>query len=57
MDLRGIWWDGMDWIDMAQFRDWWRALVNMLMNFGFHKMLGSSCVSAQLVASQEGRTQ
>ena len=39
MDLRGIWWDGMDWIDLAQYRDWRRALVNMLMNFGFHKML------------------
>jgi hypothetical protein len=33
-------WDGMDWIDLAQNRDQWRALVNR--NFGFHKMLGSS---------------
>jgi hypothetical protein len=28
MDLREIGWDGMDWIDMAQDRDQWRALVN-----------------------------
>jgi hypothetical protein len=25
-------WEGMDWIAMAQARDWWRALVNAIMN-------------------------
>jgi hypothetical protein len=25
-------WDGMDWIDLAQDRDQWRALVHMVMN-------------------------
>jgi hypothetical protein len=34
MDLRGIGWDGMDWIDLAQDRDQWRALVNTVMNLG-----------------------
>jgi hypothetical protein len=33
MDLRETGWDGMDWIDLAQDRDQWRALVNMVMNF------------------------
>jgi hypothetical protein len=33
MDLRGIGCDGMDWIDLAQDRDQWRALVNTVMNF------------------------
>jgi hypothetical protein len=25
-------WGGMDWIDLAQDRDQWRALVNTIMN-------------------------
>jgi hypothetical protein len=32
IDLRERGWDGMDWIDLAQYRDQWRALVNILMN-------------------------
>jgi hypothetical protein len=35
MDLREIVWDGMDWIDVAQDRDQWRALVNTVMIFRF----------------------
>jgi hypothetical protein len=32
MDLREIRWEGVDWIHLAQDRDWWWALVNMVMN-------------------------
>jgi hypothetical protein len=32
MVLREIGLDGMDWIDLAQDRDQWRALVNTIMN-------------------------
>jgi hypothetical protein len=32
MDLREIECDGMAWIDLAQDRDHWSALVNMVMN-------------------------
>jgi hypothetical protein len=32
MDLREIEWDGTDWIDLAQDRDQWIALVNAVMN-------------------------
>jgi hypothetical protein len=28
MDRRGIGWGGIDWIDLAQDRDQWKALVN-----------------------------
>jgi hypothetical protein len=30
--LRVIGWDGVEWIDVAQDRDQWRALVNTVMN-------------------------
>jgi hypothetical protein len=33
MDLRETGWDGVDWIELAQDRDQWRALVNMVMKF------------------------
>jgi hypothetical protein len=32
MDLVDIGWSGMDWIDLAQTREQWRALVNTAMN-------------------------
>jgi hypothetical protein len=32
MDPREIGWSGMDWLDLAQDRDQWRALVNAVMN-------------------------
>jgi hypothetical protein len=32
MDLREMGWDGMDYIDLVQDRDQWRALVNTVMN-------------------------
>jgi hypothetical protein len=31
-EVREIGWDGMDWIDLAQDRDEWRALVNAVTN-------------------------
>jgi hypothetical protein len=32
MEVREVGWDGMDWIDVAQDRDQWRAHVNTVMN-------------------------
>jgi hypothetical protein len=34
MDLRETRWGGTDWIDLAQDRDQWRALLNTVMNLG-----------------------
>jgi hypothetical protein len=32
MDLREIGWGAVDWIDLVQDRDQWRALLNTVMN-------------------------
>jgi hypothetical protein len=39
VDLREVVRDDMNWIDLAEDRDHWRADVNTVMNLGFHKML------------------
>jgi hypothetical protein len=36
MDLREIGLGGVDWIRLAQDRDWWRAVVNAVMNLRVH---------------------
>jgi hypothetical protein len=33
VDLKEIVWEGVDLIYPSQDRDWWRALVNVVMNF------------------------
>jgi hypothetical protein len=33
MDIQEVKWEGMDWIDVAQDRDRWRALVNAVVIF------------------------
>jgi hypothetical protein len=32
IDLSEIGWDGVDWVNLTQDRDHWRALVNTVMN-------------------------
>jgi hypothetical protein len=48
LDLRVIGWGGMDWIDLAQNRDQWKALVNTVMNLRVPYKVGkflSSCAT------------
>jgi hypothetical protein len=37
MDVEELEVDCGDWMERAQDRNRWRALVSMVMNFGFHK--------------------
>jgi hypothetical protein len=49
--LRKIGWGGMDWIDMAEDKDQWRALMNTLMNLWVPLNVGkflSSCTTGGL---------
>jgi hypothetical protein len=32
IDLRETGWSSMDWIRLAQYRDWWMALVSTVIN-------------------------
>jgi hypothetical protein len=48
MDLRELGWGGIDWIDLAQDRDQWRALVNTVINLRVLQNAGkflSSCIT------------
>jgi hypothetical protein len=40
MNLRQIGWGGVDWTDLAQDRDQWRALVNTIMTLRISQNMG-----------------
>ena len=42
MDLQEVGWGGVYWIDLAEDRNRWRAVLNAVMTFGFNKMQGVS---------------
>jgi hypothetical protein len=44
----------MDWVKLAQDREQWRDVVDMLLNIQLHKMLTNSRQHERLLASQEG---
>jgi hypothetical protein len=52
MDFRERGGGGMDWIDLAQDRDWCRALVSTVINFWVPQNVGNIRVAKRLVASQ-----
>jgi hypothetical protein len=56
IDLREIDWDGMDWIDLAQDREQWRALMNTVVDLRFPYNAGNF-LSSCTIGSFSRRTQ
>jgi len=54
MDLREVGCECVDWMELAQDRDRWRALVSAVMNFGFPQNAGNFLTSCRPVSSQKG---
>jgi hypothetical protein len=54
MDLREIGWDGVDWIEVAQDRDQWRAIVNTVINLRFLR-IAENFLNGCTIGSFSGR--
>jgi hypothetical protein len=54
MDFREIGWSGMDWFDLAQDSDHWRAVVNTVMNLCVPQNVGKLLSVAYMASLQEG---
>jgi hypothetical protein len=53
MDLKQIEWKGINWIYLAQARDKWWDVVNMVINLQVPQNAGNFSTSRKLLASQE----
>jgi len=56
MDLQVVGCRGMDWIDLAQDRDMWQALVNVVINLQVPYDAGNFLTNCQPVTFSSRRT-
>jgi len=54
MDLQEVGYWGMDWIELAEDTDRWRALINALMNLRVPQNAGNFLTIEDQLSSQEG---
>jgi len=54
MCVKVIGWEIMDWVNMAEDRDKWQAVVNLVMYFQIPLVWGVFGLAEGLFASQEG---
>jgi hypothetical protein len=45
MNLREMWWEGVDWIHLAQDMDQWQAVLNTVKNFRVPQKAGNFLTS------------
>jgi len=50
MDLKGVGFGGVDWIELAQGRDMWRAVVSAVMNLWVPQNTGNFLTSCKPVS-------
>jgi hypothetical protein len=50
MDLQEVGWGGMDWTDLAQDKDRWQAIVNVVMNLQVPHNVGNFLTSYKPVS-------
>lgn len=55
VDLQEIEWNRMWWIAITQDRDKWQAVVDAMVELGFHQMQRNSWLAEEGLAFQEGR--
>jgi hypothetical protein len=54
MSVKEVGCEDVNWIHLARDRQNWRDIVKSVMNFGFRKMRDNSCLTVDLLPSQEG---
>jgi hypothetical protein len=52
-DLKGIWWEGTNYIHLAEDREKWRSLVNMVMGLWVPQNAGSLWLAEEIFSSQK----
>jgi len=56
MDVKIIWWEGLDWVDVAHLKDKWRALVITVTKVRARRKSGISWLKEEELPTEDGTT-